>query len=509
MDNNSSNLERELSPAINHVPKKEALSFYFGLMGQNFVYSLVAGYLMYFCTNILKMNEVWSGLIVGISRVWDGVNDPIVGSWIDRHRFANGEKVRPFLKWLPIPVGIVSLLMFMNWTFLPEWAMGLMILLLYLTWDILYTVQDIPIWSMTAMITPNPNERERIVKNARLFGSITYGMLSGGLWLVLDIMRTLEMKDMTIFLIFGLVLGLGGALISRLCYSAKERVPMPKAQQENMKESFSLMFKNKMLMLLSLANILGAFGFGGALTPYFFENLTDANEYGLSFIQNIGLSTLFGALTGAPALISMFFVDKFAKKFKGMLNLLIIAQLLNVVFRIIAWIVGFEGNLLWVSAGILALASFFSGTLGIANTSLFNDSIDYIEWQTGKRTEGVTFAMQTFLAKASSGINALLLGIALAAIGYNKDVSGIGSQGSTFNTWTWPLFILTPALGSLLYIIPLLKIKYPSEMKKKVEQDLLLRREGKAESGDSPFYKEVLAAKFEVAEEHTENYGNL
>ena len=125
--------------------------------------------------------------------------------------------------------------------------------------------------------------------------------------------------------------------------------------------------------------------------------------------------------------------------------------------------------------------------MGIASVSIYlqwglvGDAIDYNERITGKRTEGVTFAMQTFFTKISSGITGALATLSLSILGYVavEDVEGavyLGTQTQAFEDWIWPLTMLTPAIAAVLYIIPLLFIKYTPEQKAQVEQELAQRR---------------------------------
>ena len=94
--------------------------------------------------------------------------------------------------------------------------------------------------------------------------------------------------------------------------------------------------------------------------------------------------------------------------------------------------------------------------------------------------EGVTFSMQTFFTKVSSGITGGLTTLSLSLIGYkaidDTAATFIGTQSAAFETWIWPLFMLTPAIASLLYIIPLLFIRYSPEKRAQVERELAERR---------------------------------
>ena len=84
---------------MNYVSKKERRSFLTGLAGQNVVYCFIgASFFQYFLTDIALFPTHYVAILLMAMKIWDGVNDPIVGSIVDRHRFSNGEKLRPLLK---------------------------------------------------------------------------------------------------------------------------------------------------------------------------------------------------------------------------------------------------------------------------------------------------------------------------------------------------------------------------------------------------------------------------
>jgi Na+/melibiose symporter-like transporter len=67
-----------------YIPNRELTSHAAGLAGQNLAYAYIAGWLFYFCTNVLKISPKKVGIITGISRAWDAFNDPLVGGYIDK-----------------------------------------------------------------------------------------------------------------------------------------------------------------------------------------------------------------------------------------------------------------------------------------------------------------------------------------------------------------------------------------------------------------------------------------
>lgn len=476
---------------MKYISTKEKVNYYIGLSGQNLVYSLIgASFFTYFMTDIALFPAIVVSALLIIMKVWDGINDPIVGSFVDKHTFKNGEKLRPFLKYTPLPVGVFTVLLFLVFSTKEDllWLRVAYFVIMYICWDLAYTVQDVAIWGITSSVSPDSNERDKFVQWARTIGSIFYGIFSTVVPMSLEIIANatgITMRFMT--LVFAIIFGLGGAMISYRAYSAQERVRVvQETRQESMLESFSLLFKNKMLMLVTLANLFGAVGFGGNLVTYFFKYEIPADfissEGIFSFIGALGLTTIYFAITSVPGFIGMMLADILKKRCKGYVNVLIFMQAVNIVFRIIAYFVGYQGKMLWISMIIIGIGTIPLGAQSIAQTSIFCDSIDYMEWKTGKRTEGITFSMQTSFTKISSGITAGLATLVLHLLKYNAipDAEGIvyvGTQTAAFDKWIWPLVILTPAIASLLYIIPLLFIRYTPEERAKVEADLRERRE--------------------------------
>lgn len=472
----------------NYITKSEKINYCVGLSGQNLVYSLIgASFFTYFMTDIALFPAIIVSVLLIIMKVWDGINDPIVGSFIDKHTFKNGDKMRPFLRYTPLPVGVFSVLLFLVFSTDENllWLRVAYFVIMYICWDLAYTVQDVSIWGITAMVTPNAEERDKFVQWARTIGSVVYAVFSTMIPMVLEmVVNATGQSWQFITLVFAIIFGLGGAMISKRADRTNERVRViQETKQASLAESFSLLFKNRILMLVTLANLIGALGFGVNLVTYFFKYEISPDFLGNGIIGALGLSTLYYIITGAPSFIGMVFADKMKKLFKNSyINVLIFMQLFNCALRVVAFFVGFEGKKLWVSMIIMGIASIPTGASSIAQTSLFCDSIDYMEWKTGKRTEGITFSMQTSFTKIASGITAGLATLSLSLLKYQAVDNAavyVGTQSAAFDKWIWPLVVLTPAVASILYIIPLLFVRYGPEERKKVSEELLARREKK------------------------------
>ena len=457
------------------IQKKEAWLYCMGIYGQNLACAFMMNWFMNFCTDVLYVDGIIVGLVLGIARVWDSVNDPIIGTAIDRHRFKNGEKFRPLLRATPIFIGIIIVMLFTDWGFQGDMPKAIYILIFYLAYDMIFTVQDVSMWSMTSVMTDVPAEREKISQWGRIVAAFGFGMV-GMFPTAMDALMQQGVPKKTIYFGGAIIFGIGGMLISMLSSKAKERIKVTEeTTATSFKENLKMLFENKIVMLVLLGNILN----GLSLTvpaAYFFEHKVTANLFGEE-MGGLTVMTMFYAFSYMFTGAGMFFTTLISKKIGGMRNVLIAANLLTVVMRVAAFFVGFEGNRIWIAMILFGIGSIPASMFGIARTALWGDSIDYMEWKTGKRAEAITFAAQTFCDKIANALNTVVAGALLTFLSYDAEAIAAGAPLSdAFNTWICPLFMLGTAIGAALYILPLLAIKYPQELKDKVTQELKERR---------------------------------
>ncbi len=136
------------------VANDRLLSYGLGLTGQNMTCSFVANRLFVYLNTILKIPPVKTGFITGISTIWDAINDPLVGGLIDIRRHRPGYKLRPFLLWTPPIIAVIVLLMFIDFGLTQGQAIALT-LVLFLLYDTFFSLQDISIWGMAALSSPD------------------------------------------------------------------------------------------------------------------------------------------------------------------------------------------------------------------------------------------------------------------------------------------------------------------------------------------------------------------
>lgn len=336
-------------------------------------------------------------------------------------------------------------------------------------------------WGMTAVMSPNSDERGRISQWGRIGASVG-SWLPGLISVFVSLGNRLEIPEKVIFAVLGITFGFGGMMLSMLSSKAKERVrSIPEKGAAGFRDNLGDLFKNRTVMMVLLGSILSGFSLG-VPAVYFFKYKVSLEVFGFT-IDGMTASFIFGLVSGLPGTLAMLVAPQFAKKVGGMKNILILSCLAAIVMRIICFFVGYEGYRIAVVMLLMAVASIPAGLTGIAMTSLFGDSIDYMEWKTGRRAEAITFAAQTFASKIVGAINTGVLTGLLILLDYSAEAYNEGLPLSpAFDKWVWPLYILGPIVGSVLNMIPLLFIHYPESLKQQVEADLKVRRAESAEA---------------------------
>jgi len=455
-----------------YIPNRELLAHSVGLAGQNTAYGFIAGWLFYFCNVILKIGPGKVGIITGIARAWDAINDPLVGAYIDKRKSTPGNKLRPYLLYFPIPIAILSALMFVNWGLSEFWAI-VYFLVIYLLWDTLYSFQDVGLWGMLSMTSPHSSEHLRMTQWAKI-GAGMGGTPLAFFPLIMGAVKDKGISESQLFLWAGIIFGFGGQVVSMLAAHAKERVAS-KEPEDSILEGMLVVRHNKVLLTISLARVLES------LSPvipaiYFFKYGMDTIRLGRFELNGESFMFWYGVFSGVPYFFTQFMAKELTVKLGGAKRALLIAKSSLVLSRIIVFFIGFTSPLrIALCALVQSAASLPDGASAVAQTSLWCDSVDYIEWKTGKRTEGISYAFQNFLSKLTGSITLLINGFILGRLGFRADL-GVTGQPPAFYKWQWPIFMLGPVVGMVLHLLTIATINYPKEMKEKVERELMQRR---------------------------------
>ena len=397
-----------------YLSRKEKLSFTVAAFGRSGIYTIMTMFYMVFLVDVvfqgMKNAGVTASTIILAGRIFDAANDPIMGMIVDRTRTKWG-KMRPYLLFSPIPIAITTILLFWAPGFASSGAKIAYAAVTYILWGVMFTIQDVPFWGLSAVITPNEQERTSFLSTARL-GSTFGGILPS---LLIPVLRNSTLGLKNGYLVGAVIFALLGAALSSLAFfNTKERVEQSE-KTPSLKESIQMVAKNKLLLIVIMAAVLGSTMVIANISADYISNYLILQNGNNGFIPKGTVLTTLTVAIGVGMVPAMAVFPLLRKKF-SLKQIYIGSSLFGVVAHMACYLI-FVGNVEHVNLYLLWVCLFFMGfPLGIYNVityALIADSVDYIEWKTGKRSEGVCFAFQTFLSKVTAGIAGVATGIVL------------------------------------------------------------------------------------------------
>ncbi|MCL2508139.1 MAG: MFS transporter [Oscillospiraceae bacterium] len=490
-----------------YIPKKEYWMFGIGAFGQGMIYAVMSSFISDYYTNVLQLPLVFVMLMMMFARVWDAVNDPIMGVIVDGKTTKWG-KMKPYVIFTAAPIATLTFLMFYS----PNLSMGRLMVyttVIYVLWDMVYTISDVPFWSLPNVMTPNPGERSSAFSFGRTLNSIG-SALPIGLFFVLGKVITsiagdrgpLETEKLKFLCIALIVSVLGILLFVNSYFHVKERIVIPnkpKSADENDKKgeksALGRVLRCKPLMLVVLMGILSsgrylmqaaaphvaryAYYIGPPLEGMSVEERVAAIQSSISSVAGIftvcaGLG-MFGAMLCMPMLMKRFDCKK-----------IVIATCLGGFVAAIAttlagWFAGIYAAIPFIMISCVPL-----GVINIANYAMIGDSLDYMEWETGYRDTALGSACQSFVNKLGNAV--ATTGIIVMYMAINLEPSKMLSSevimaatdlaaGQRFAMFS--LVSLVPGISLLLCAVPLFFYDITGEKKAKITRELAEQREAR------------------------------
>lgn len=413
------NVKRD--PFVDKLSIPERLSFALGEF-PGAANSIVAAFIMLYYTKSVGMSGVAVGMILFVSKIFDGISDLLAGSLIDKTRTKWG-KARPWLLWLSVPTGLSLALIFMVPQSLSDTGKLIYAFLTYnLFMTVFYTISGCAKASMMALMTQNPRERGILAQFAMLAG------LGGGILgtsVTIPFVTKLGNGELTsrawtiAFIIYGIIVTCAMLLSFALSKEYVTPSETDKNQGGNYKkitflEGLSLFCTNKYFLIAAFSSLMVGFAmqFNSTAQTFFYqENMGDLN-----------LTASMNLLNLIPTILSVVFLPGICLKLFGKKKSICIGasiQIVGLILRTIAYQIG-GVPMLTVGTIIYAIGA---GPLACVANTLPADAVDYGEKKTGKRIEGMGFSIITFAGKITAGCSAAMVGV---IIGDGINVSKIG-----------------------------------------------------------------------------------
>lgn len=466
----------------NRLPFREMLAFGCGDFASVLYWQTFMRYLPYYYTDIFGITAGALGTMLLVSRIWDGVNDPIIGMLADRTESRWG-KFRPFILFGCVPFAIFGVLTFTT----PDLGATGKLIWAYLTYNclmMLYTTVNIPYTALMGVMTNNPVERTRLSSIKFMF-AFTAGMVISATLLpmvtALGGDKNPQLGWQLAFAVVGVV-AIGFFLVT--VFGTKERIkPTPDENTSVLRDLKFLVTNNAWVLLLctTLTWILFIAVRSSVSAHYFKYYLYNGspenplNFLGRSFTLDVLLSS-FNTLGQAASVGGVLMVSLIASKFpkKGLFISLFVLQIVN--YTAFYFLQPGQLGAIFI---LEIVGSFFGAPLPVLMWAMYADTADYGEWKSGRRTTALVFSASTMSQKFGWAIAAFLAFQLLQFVGFKaNEIPSEAVKGSLVS-----LMSIYPAVLGVLSIIIFLFYPLTERRMTEINTELSARR---AKAGQAP-----------------------
>lgn len=466
----------------NYVSKRESAAFALANGGQVLSYSLVTMYLMYFYINVFNIDERIVSAMLFVEGIWDIINNPLMGIVVDKTRTKNG-KMLFYLRRFMLPLAITTVLLFAGPYIIKDASplspvKAVYVFASYFLWELFYTITDVSFWGLSAAISPNPDDRQRVLTSANISVQISSAIVFIAVPVLLDVAKGgetgLDLKSafFTMGLIAGIV-GIGLFSLSGIC--VKERIEQTQ-KAPTVKEIISSVAMNRPLQMLILSNLITMLmGIGTAFTTYY-------------FIDVLGYASLAIAAE-APAFFVMMasyaLIPKFRKRWSAK-QIVIGGNFISSGIQLIGLLIGlkFYSNVYVIMPLIMivnSVSALFVGVINVLTQEMMSEAVDYAEWKTGVRNEGISFSIKISSTKVNGTIAQSITALLLGAMGYVAAQNGVPSvQPEGVKRSLWIAMMLIPLVMRVLGTAPMFFYDLVGEKRERMYAELQKIRDGKA-----------------------------
>ncbi len=412
--------------------RKNKWNYSVGGIGRDMIYQLIATFLMTYVQfsglGITAAQFSVIGTMLVIGRIWDAVNDPIMGSIVENTHSRWG-KYRPWILLGGVLTAITVVFMF---TLRPSgWGFVIFFAVIYLLWELAFTLNDIPYWSLLPNLSRNKKDRDQITTMVVVFAGIGAFLANAiiSFTTVGNAVKGYRMIAITFSIFF-----IACTLLTVLGVKEPKEIIEEDHEKVSIKKMFSVIKHNDQLLWAALSLMLYSVGSG----------LLVALGYNFFYIElgyNGTLVLIFIATFGVCNITIQSFYAVLAKKFtrKKLMFFSFITLTVGYVMLLLMGYVSF------IPVHIVTVCVF--GALVFSGQAIFymiiivnmTNTIEYNEHKTGHRHEAIVFSLRPFVAKFSSALQQGIFTAVLILSGVfilSQNVSTLEAQKNYFDAMT-------------------------------------------------------------------------
>jgi len=453
---------------------REKLGYGIGATGLDLSYGLFYSYLSIYLTDALGISPWFLLILTPLARLWDGINDPIMGTIVDVSNHRMG-KYRPWILRGTILNAIVLILMFNT----PDAVAGskavyLYVGAFYVLWGMTNTLADIPYWSMIPSFASEEKERNLISTFARAFSGLgqgVIGILTVPMVAILSKSAESSLENMSSSYIKS---GLGKwaaicaillVAFAAICVaSTKERNVIHAEEKFSFKKAIQTIRSNDQLLVFMLFAMISNAGYymTSGISNYYFKSV--ANIWG-----NQSVFYTFGAIGSVLGILVIPVCSKFNMTNRSIYKLaLSVATAGYIGMAVVGY--GFGGNVIGLGVCYL-IASIGTGSMFVNQTVMLSDVVDYGEYKLGTRNQSLTFSMKGFLQKMAYTIQSIIMYASFGITKYqvmSSDTAAVVQTQASKDAISALMFIVPPVCLIISLVIFAKKYKIYGDFKNEV-----------------------------------------
>jgi glycoside/pentoside/hexuronide:cation symporter, GPH family len=436
----------------------EKIGYSLGDSAANFIFQTVMMFLTLFYTDVLGIAPASIAWIFLVTRIWDAVNDPMMGALADRTKTRWG-RFRPWVLWSALPFGAIGVLMFTAPNF-SNTGKIIYALITYNAMMMIYTVNNVPYCSLTGVLTGDSVERTSLAQYRFIFAMLaTLVVQSFAMDMVKYFGKGNDAKGFqTTMAIF---CSLAVIFFVITFFTTKERVEPPPKQNTPLKTDIKDLFCNPawLVIVFLTISVFIFLSIRGSMIPYYFKYYVKREDL-------LGRFNLYGMLITLPCiLLAKPLSIRFGKR-----NTFLVCLFLSAVCAT-AFIFLPRDAITLMFIFQIVYSACYAPTIPML-WAMIADVADYGEWTTGRRATGITFSATTFGLKMGLTLGGAITALLLSYYGYvaNKDQTEFALKGIR-----WMMSII-PAIPFFIGVGILLFYRITKHTELQMTQELIERR---------------------------------
>lgn len=402
--------EKELRP----FGMRDKIGYAFGDMGCNFSFQLVSSYMYLFYTQCIGLSaKHWAWIII-VSKVWDAVNDVLIGSLVDRTRISKKSK---FMPW--ISIGSVVLVVFSIMIFTPVsnfsqigkilWCLGS-----YCLWSVAYTMINVPYGSLHSVITEDPKQRTTL-STFRSIGAALPAVL-------VMILPKLIYKDNILSANSLFIVTIVFSIAAFFAFFGLRKMVTERVVREDKVEKVSYIstvksyFTNRAMVGITIATV--------AVVIFYNSSMSVNNLVFQFYFNDAEKASLAMIASYLPLVAFMPFASNIVAKV-GKKKLLTISGLVSIIAGIVMLVLPITPDFKGIIIYVVGLMFVNTGccVFQIIVWAIVADCIEDSYRKKGVREEGSLYALYSFFRKLAQGIGSALVALSLSSVGYIESSS--------------------------------------------------------------------------------------